>query len=410
MALNYIWIGFFLAAFAVAAVKSLVTGDMQVFTDVVNATFSSATTGFEISLGLTGVLALWLGIMRIGERGGVIAVFARAAAPLFGRLFPEIPKDHPVVGSMFMNFSANLLGLDNAATPIGLNVMKDLQALNPHKDMASNPMIMFMAINASGLTLIPITILMYRARLGAANPADVFIPILLATLTSTLVAVTLVALRQRIPLCNRHILIPLSVVAAFVAGMVVLFRLVDRDVLSAYATAVSNILLVAVIAGFLLAGVRKRVNVYEAFIDGAKDGFKTAVKIIPYLIAILVGIGVFRASGAMDYLIDGLEYLVALCGADTEWIGALPTMLMKPLSGSGARGMMVDAMSHYGPDSLVGRLSCIVQGSTDTTFYVIALYFGSVAVKKIRYVLSYSLLADLAGMIAAVLLAYLFFG
>ena len=410
MALNYIWIGFFLAAFAVAAVKSLVTGDMQVFTDVVNATFSSATTGFEISLGLTGVLALWLGIMRIGERGGVIAVFARAAAPLFGRLFPEIPKDHPVVGSMFMNFSANLLGLDNAATPIGLNVMKDLQALNPHKDTASNPMIMFMAINASGLTLIPITILMYRARLGAANPADVFIPILLATLTSTLVAVTLVALRQRIPLCNRHILIPLSVVAAFVAGMVVLFRLVDRDVLSAYATAVSNILLVAVIAGFLLAGVRKRVNVYEAFIDGAKDGFKTAVKIIPYLIAILVGIGVFRASGAMDYLIDGLEYLVALCGADTEWIGALPTMLMKPLSGSGARGMMVDAMSHYGPDSLVGRLSCIVQGSTDTTFYVIALYFGSVAVKKIRYVLSYSLLADLAGMIAAVLLAYLFFG
>ena len=410
MALNYIWVGFFLVAFVVAAVKALMTGDLQVFTDIVNATFSSAKTGFEISLGLTGILALWLGIMRIGERGGVIAAFARLAAPLFGKLFPEIPKNHPVVGSMFMNFSANLLGLDNAATPIGLNVMKDLQALNPQKDTASNSMIMFMAINASGLTLIPITILMYRAQLGAANPADVFIPILLATLTSTLVAVTLVGLKQRIRLWDRHILVPLAVILAFVAGMVVLFRTIERDTLSAYATAVSNILLVAVIGWFIVAGLRKRVNVYEAFIDGAKDGFKTAVKIIPYLIAVLVGIGVFRASGAMDYLIDGLKYVVAWCGIDTEWIGALPTMLMKPLSGSGARGMMIDAMSHYGPDSLVGRLSCIVQGSTDTTFYVIALYFGSVAIKKIRYTLSYSLLADLAGMIAAVFLAYLFFG
>lgn len=410
MTLNYIWIGFFLVAFAVAAVKSIVTGDLQVFTDIVNATFSSAKTGFEISLGLTGILALWLGIMRIGERGGVIASFARVAAPLFGKLFPDIPKDHPVVGSMFMNFSANLLGLDNAATPIGLGVMKDLQALNPQKDTASNPMIMFMAINASGLTLIPITILMYRAQLGAANPADVFIPILLATLVSTLVAVTLVALRQRINLMNRHILIPLAVILAFVAGMIVLFRTVDREVLSTYATAVSNILLVAVIAGFLIAGVRKKINVYEAFIDGAKDGFKTAVKIIPYLIAILVGIGVFRASGAMDFLIEGIRWFVALFGVDTEWVGALPTMLMKPLSGSGARGMMIDAMTHYGPDSLVGRLACIVQGSTDTTFYVIALYFGSVAVRKIRYALSYSLLADLAGMVAAVLLVYAFFG
>ncbi|MDL2230434.1 hypothetical protein LJB87_01420 [Alistipes sp. OttesenSCG-928-L06] len=410
MALNYIWIGFFLVAFAVAAVKSLVTGNAQAFTDIVNATFSSAKTGFEISLGLTGVLALWLGIMRIGERGGVIAGFARVAGPLFGKLFPDVPKGHPVIGSMFMNFSANLLGLDNAATPIGLNVMKDLQALNPQKDTASNPMIMFMAINASGLTLIPITILMYRAQLGAANPADVFIPILLATLTSTVVAITLVALRQRINLWDKHILIPFGVILAFVAGMVVLFRTVDREVVSGYATTVSNILLVTVIAGFIIAGARKRINVYEAFIDGAKDGFKTAVKIIPYLIAILVGIGVFRASGAMDYLIDGIRWFVALFGVDTEWVGALPTMLMKPLSGSGSRGLMIDAMTQSGADSLVGRLACIVQGSTDTTFYVIALYFGSIAVRKIRYMLTYSLLADLAGMIAAVLLAYAFFG
>jgi spore maturation protein SpmA len=410
MALNYIWIGFFLVAFAVAAVRAVVTGDLQVFTDIVNATFTAARTGFEISIGLTGILALWLGIMRIGERGGVIAAFAHVAAPLFGKLFPEVPKNHPVVGSMFMNFSANLLGLDNAATPIGLGVMKELQTMNPRKDTASNPMIMFMAINASGLTLIPITILMYRAQLGAANPADVFIPILLATLTSTLVAITLVALRQRINLWDRHILIPLAVVLAFVAGMIVLFRTVDREVLSTYATAISNVLLVCVIAGFIIAGVRRRINVYDAFIDGAKEGFKTAIKIIPYLIAILVGIGVFRASGAMDYLIDGVKALVSTLGMDSEWVGALPTMLMKPLSGSGARGMMIDAMTHYGPDSLVGRLSCIVQGSTDTTFYVIALYFGSIAVKKIRYILSYSLLADLAGLIASVLLVYAFFG
>jgi spore maturation protein SpmA len=410
MALNYIWIGFFLVAFAVAAAKALVTGNLQVFTDIVNATFASAKTGFEISLGLTGVLALWLGLMRVGERGGVIASFARLAAPLFGKLFPEIPKGHPVTGNIFMNFSANLLGLDNAATPIGLGVMKELQALNPQKDTASNSMIMFLAINASGLTLIPVTILMYRAQLGAANPADVFIPILFATLTSTLVAVTLVALRQRINLWNRHILIPLAAILALAAGLVVLFRTVDREILSGYATAVSNVLLVAVIAGFLLAGIRKKINVYEAFIDGAKEGFRTAVKIIPYLIAILVAIGVFRASGAMDWLIEGIRSLVAWLGADTEWVGSLPTMLMKPLSGSGARGMMIDAMTHYGPDSLVGRLSCIVQGSTDTTFYVVALYFGSVAIRRIRYILAYSLIADLAGIVAAVGLAYWFFG
>lgn len=410
MVLNYIWIGFFLVAFIVAAAKVVLTGDAQVFTDIVDATFTSAETGFRISIGLTGILALWLGIMRIGERGGVINSFARISAPLFGKLFPEIPKGHPVIGSMFMNFSANLLGLDNAATPIGLNVMKDLQELNPKKDTASNSMIMFLAINASGLTLIPITILMYRARLGAANPADVFVPILLATLVSTLVAVTLVALKQRIKLWDKHLIIPLAVILAFITGMVVLFRTVEQQALAKYATAVSNIILVLVIAGFIIAGVRKRINVYETFIDGAKDGFKTAVTIIPYLVAILVGIAVFRASGAMDYIIDGIKYAVALSGFDTEWIGALPTMLMKPLSGSGARGMMIDAMTHYGPDSLVGRLSCIVQGSTDTTFYVVALYFGSVSIRKIRYMLSCSLLADLAGLISAVFLAYIFFG
>ncbi len=410
MVLNYIWIGFFLVAFAVAAVRAVVTGDAQVFSDIVNATFSSARTGFEISIGLTGILALWLGLMRIGERGGVVSAFARLGAPVFGRLFPGVPKDHPVVGSMFMNFSANLLGLDNAATPIGLNVMKELQLLNPRKDTASDAMIMFLAINASGLTLIPITVLMYRAQLGAANPADVFIPILLATLVSTLVAVTLVALRQRIRLWDRALMIPLAAVLAFVGGVVALFRTADREVVAGYATTAANILLLGVICLFLVAGLRKRINVFEAFIDGAKEGFKTAVTIIPYLVAILVGIAVFRASGAMDFIIDGIKYTVALCGLDAQWVGALPTMLMKPLSGSGARGMMIDAMTHDGPDSLVGRLSCIVQGTTDTTFYVIALYFGSVAVKNIRYSLSYSLIADLAGMVAAVLLVYLFFG
>lgn len=397
-------------AFAVAAVRAVVTGDAQVFSDIVDATFSSARTGFEISIGLTGILALWLGLMRIGERGGVVSAFARLGAPVFGRLFPGVPKDHPVVGSMFMNFSANLLGLDNAATPIGLNVMKELQQLNPRKDTASDAMIMFLAINASGLTLIPITVLMYRAQLGAANPADVFIPILLATLVSTLVAVTLVALRQRIRLWDRALMIPLAAVLAFVGGVVALFRTADREVVAGYATTAANILLLGVICLFLVAGLRKRINVFEAFIDGAKEGFKTAVTIIPYLVAILVGIAVFRASGAMDFIIDGIKYTVALCGLDTQWVGALPTMLMKPLSGSGARGMMIDAMTHDGPDSLVSRLSCIVQGTTDTTFYVMALYFGSVAVKNIRYSLSYSLVADLAGMVAAVLLVYLFFG
>lgn len=410
MALNYIWIAFFLITLIVALAKLLILGDTQVFTDIINATFTSARNGFEISIGLTGVLSLWLGIMRIGEQGGVINAFARIAAPVFGRLFPEIPKNHPVIGRMFMNFSANLLGLDNAATPIGLNVMNELQELNPNKDTASNSMIMFLVINASGLTLIPVTILMYRSQLGAAAPADVFVPILLATLVSTITAIVLVALRQRISLCNKAILIPFGAILAFVIGIIALFMTMDRAVVAAYATTAANVLLLCVICGFIIAGLRKKINVYDAFIDGAKDGFKTAVKIIPYLIAILVAIGVFRASGAMNYLIDGIKFCISVCGIDTMWVDALPTMLMKPLSGSGARGMMIDAMQTFGADSLAGRLSCIVQGTTDTTFYVIALYFGAVSIKNIRYVLSYSLIADLVGMIASVLLAYLFFG
>lgn len=410
MALNYIWIGFFLVALVVACAKLIFTGDTQVFTDIINATFSSARTGFEVSIGLTGILALWLGIMRIGEQGGVINTFSRIAAPLFGKLFPDIPKDHPVIGRMFMNFSANLLGLDNAATPIGLNVMKELQELNPRKDTASNPMIMFLAINASGLTLIPVTVLMYRAQMGAAAPADVFIPIFIATLIATLTAITLVALRQRIRLLNSTILIPFGAILVFIAGIIGMFVVMDKEVVASYATTAANIILLLVICFFILAGVRKKVNVYDAFIDGAKDGFKTAVTIIPYLIAILVAIGVFRASGAMDYLIDGIKAVVSFFNMDTAWVDALPTMLMKPLSGSGARGMMVDTMQTYGADSFAGRLSCIVQGTTDTTFYIIALYFGAVSIKNIRYVLSYSLIADLMGIIAAVFLAYIFFG
>lgn len=409
MALNYIWIGFFLIALVVALVKLVVMGDTQVFTEIINATFYSARTGFEVSIGLTGVLALWLGIMRIGEQGGIINAFARIAAPVFGKLFPEIPKNHPVIGRMFLNFSANLLGLDNAATPIGLSVMNELQELNLRKDTASNSMIMFLVINASGLTLIPVTILMYRAQMGAVAPADVFIPILLATLVSTLTAIILVALRQKIQLLNSAILIPFGIILAFIGGVIALFLITDRETVAFYATTAANILLLVVICGFILSGIRKKINVYDAFIDGAKEGFNTAVKIIPYLIAILVAIGVFRASGAMDYLIDSIKYVISFCGLDTAWVDALPTMLMKPLSGSGARGLMVDAMQTFGADSLAGRLSCIVQGTTDTTFYVIALYFGAVSIKNIRYVLSYSLIADLIGMVAAVFLTYLFF-
>lgn len=409
MVLNYIWIAFFLIAFVVAAGRLLLGGDTEVFTEIINASFASAKTGFEISIGLTGILSLWLGIMKIGERGGVIQAFARIASPVFSKLFPDLPKDHPATGSIFMNLSANLLGLDNAATPMGLKAMQELQTLNARKDEASNAMIMFLCINASGLTLIPITIMMYRAQLGAANASDVFLPIMLATFTSTLVAILAVCFKQRINILQRNLLLFFLGVGALIGGLVLLFRSMEQAEVSLYSTLFANTLLFSIICGFIVCGMRKRINVYEAFIEGAKEGFKTAITIIPYLVAILVGIGVFRASGAMDFLIDGVRWGVGSLGLNTDFVEALPTILMKPLSGSGARGMMLDAMNTYGADSFVGRLSCIVQGSCDTTFYVVALYYGSVGIKNTRYTVPCALLADLAGAIAAIAMAYLFF-
>lgn len=410
MVLNYIWIAFFLIAFVVALCKLVIGGDTEVFTQIINASFASAKTGFEISLGLTGILSLWLGIMKIGEKGGVIQSFARLAAPVFSKLFPGIPKDHPVTGSIFMNLSANLLGLDNAATPMGLKAMQQLQELNAEKDSASNPMIMFLCINASGLTLIPITIMMYRAQMGAANPSDIFLPIMLATFTSTLVAILAVCIKQRINILQRNLLLFFGGLALFIGGLVWLFNSLEQKQVSLYSTLFANTLLFTIICGFIISGIRKKINVYDTFIEGAKEGFKTAVTIIPYLIAVLVAIGIFRASGAMDFLIDGIRMGVSAAGLDTKFVEGLPTMLMKPLSGSGARGMMLDAMNTYGADSFVGRLSSIVQGSSDTTFYVVALYYGSVGIRNTRYTVQCSLLADLAGAIAAVAMTYLFFG
>lgn len=409
MALNYIWIAFFVVAFVIALVRLIFMGDTDVFPSMINSTFATAKTAFEISLGLTGVLSLWLGIMKIGERGGVVSALARWLSPLFVRLFPDIPKGHPVTGSIFMNIAANMLGLDNAATPLGLKAMEQMQELNTKKDTASNPMIMFLVLNTSGLTLIPVSILVYRAQLGAANPTDIFIPLLLATFFSTLAGIIVTSLYQRINLLNRTTLIALAGICAVVAAIIWGFGQMDKDVMNIVSTTAANILLMTIIVAFIIAGVRKRVNVYEAFIEGAKDGFTTAVRIIPYLVAILVGIGVFRASGAMDAVIDGIGWLVASCGGDTDFVGALPTALMKPLSGSGARGMMVDAMTVYGADSFAGRLSCVFQGSTDTTFYILAVYFGSVGIRHTRHALTCGLLADLAGIIAAIFVCRLFF-
>ena len=409
MVLNYIWIAFFLIAFAVALCKLIFGGDTAVFTDIINASFASAKSGFEISIGLTGILSLWLGIMKIGERGGLIQAFARLAAPVFSKLFPDLPKDHPATGSIFMNFSANLLGLDNAATPMGLKAMQQLQELNKEKDSASNAMIMFLCINASGLTLIPVTIMMYRAQMGAANPSDVFLPIMLATFTSTLVAILAVCIRQRIRILQRNLLLFFGGAFLFIGGVAGLFHSLEQEQVSLYSTLFANTLLFTIICGFILSGIRKKITVYDTFIEGAKEGFKTAITIIPYLIAILVAIGIFRASGAMDFLIDGIRMGVSAVGLDTQFVEALPTMLMKPLSGSGARGMMLDAMNTYGADSFVGRLSSIVQGSCDTTFYVVALYYGSVGIRNTRYTVSCSLLADLAGAIAAIAVTYIFF-
>lgn len=409
MVLNYIWIAFFLTAFIAAVVRLIFLGDTEVFPAIINSTFDSSKTAFEISLGLTGVLSLWMGIMRIGEQGGVIGVFSRLLSPLFTKLFPEIPKGHPVTGSIFMNLAANMLGLDNAATPLGLKAMEGLQELNPKKDTASNPMIMFLVLNTSGLTLIPISIMVYRAQLGAAQPTDVFVPILLATFFSTLAGIIAVSLYQRINLLNRTILLFLGGTSLVIAGIIYFFSMLSRQQIDIYSTTTANVFLFVIIIGFIVAGMRKKINVYDAFVEGAKEGFTTAVRIIPYLVAILVAIGVFRASGCMDYLIEGIANLVSLCGINSDFVGALPTALMKPLSGSGARGLMVDAMNTYGADSFVGRLSCIFQGSTDTTFYILAVYFGSVGVVRTRHAVPCGLLADLAGVIAAILICYLFF-
>ena len=410
MVLNYIWIAFFLIAFIIALAKLIFMGDTSVFPAMMDSTFSSSKTAFEISIGLTGVLALWLGIMKIGEKGGVVNMLARLLSPVFTKLFPDIPKGHPATGSIFMNIAANMLGLDNAATPLGLKAMEQLQELNTKKDTATNPMIMFLVLNTSGLTIIPVGILTYRAQMGAANPTDIFMPILLATFFSTLAGVIVTSLYQRINLLNRTMLLTLGGACALVAGIIWGFNQLDTTTMNTVSTTIASTLLLTVIIGFIVAGMRKRVNVYDAFIDGAKDGFETAVRIIPYLIAILVGIGVFRASGAMDMLIDGLKWLIALTGADAAWVDAMPTALMKPLSGSGARGMMVDAMTTFGADSFVGRLSCIFQGSTDTTFYILAVYFGSVGVRYTRHAVTCGLLADLAGIIAAIGIGYMFFG
>ena len=409
MVLNYIWIGFIIIAFVIALVKLIILGDVTVFPALIDSTFASSKTAFEISLGLTGVLSLWLGIMKIGERGGVVNVLARALSPVFTRLFPDIPKGHPVTGAIFMNIAANMLGLDNAATPLGLKAMEQLQTLNPNKETATNPMMMFLVLNTSGLTLIPISIMVYRAQLGAAQPTDVFIPILLATFFSTVAGIIITSIYQRINLLNRTMLLTLGGMALVVGAIIWGFGQLDKDQMNIVSTSVANILLMTIIVAFVLAGMKHRINVYDAFVEGAKEGFTTAVRIIPYLVAILVAIGLFRASGAMDMLINGVATLVKALGGNSDFVGALPTALMKPLSGSGARGMMVDAMTTYGADSFVGRLSCIFQGSTDTTFYILAVYFGSVGIRNMRHAVPCGLLADFAGVIAAIGIAYLFF-
>lgn len=409
MVLNYIWVAFFVIAFIVALGKLVFLGDMDIFTELVNATFDSSKNAFEISLGLTGILALWLGIMKIGEQSGMIGALSRWLSPVFCRLFPDIPKGHPAMGSIFMNLSANMLGLDNAATPMGLKAMKELQELNPHKDTATNPMIMFLVINTSGLILIPVSIMVYRAQMGAAQPTDIFIPTLLTTTVSTFVGVTVVSISQRINLLCKPILMLVGGIALFFAALIYLFVRLGRDQMGTYSTLTANIILFSIILFFILWGVWKRTNVYDAFIEGAKEGFTTAVRIIPYLVAFLVGIAVFRASGAMDLLVEGIGAVVGWFGVDTSFVGALPTALMKSLSGSGANGLMIDAMNQYGADSFVGRMSCVVRGASDTTFYILAVYFGSVGITRTRNAVTCGLLADLSGIVAGIIISYWFF-
>ncbi len=410
MVLNYIWIAFFLIAFIVALIRLIFFHDVGVFSELVNATFEYAENGFNISLGLAGVLTLWLGFLKIAEKGGMVKVLTKLIGPLFSRLFPSLPKNHPAYGSMMMNIAANMLGLDNAATPMGLKAMEEMQTVNKNKDTASDAQIMFLVLNTSGLTVIPISIMVFRAQLGAANPADIFLPILFATFFSTMAGIISVSVIQRIRLYNPIILAYLGFMLIAVGAMIWGMSLLDQEQIRIVSLFIANFLLFSFIVLFIIRAVIKKVNVYEAFIEGGKEGFSVAIKIIPYLIAILVGIGVFRASGAMDFIIDGIAGLVNFLGFDTDFVGALPTALMKPLSGSGARGMMIDAMTAHGADSFVGRLACIVQGSTDTTFYIVALYFGSVGIRKTRYAITCGLIADFAGIVAAILIAYMFFG
>ena len=410
MVLNYIWIAFFVISFVIALGKLIFMGDTTVFTEMMTASTTSAKNAFELSLGLTGVLSLWMGIMKIGEKGGLVAALARLLSPVLSKIFPDVPKGHPAMGTMFMNFAANMLGLDNAATPMGLKAMQELQELNPEKDTASNPMIMFLVLNTSGLTLIPVSVLTFRTQMGAANPTDIFLPILLATTVATLVGLLVTSVYQRINLFNRTMVLFLLGVCLFIAGGTWGMMQLSQVRIEALSTSLAGVKLFSIIILFILSGVKAKINVYEAFIEGAKDGFGTAVRIIPYLIAILVAIAVFRASGGMDVIMDGIAWCAAALGADTDFVGALPTAIMKPLSGSGARGMMVDAMNTYGADSFAGRLACIFQGATDTTFYILAVYFGSVGIKKTRHALTCGLLADLAGIIAAIIIGYIFFG
>ncbi len=407
--LNYIWIAFIIISFFIALLQLIFSGNTQAFVDIVNSTFPSAKAGFEISLGLTGVLSMWLGIMKIGEKGGVIKALSHLVAPFFSKIFPDIPKEHPAMGSMFMNISANMLGLDNAATPMGLKAMKEMQEVNPQKDTASNPMIMFLVLNTAGMTLIPVSVMVYRAQMGAANPADVFLPIVLATYFAALVGIISVAIYQKINLFDRTILLTLGGMTSFIGGIIYLLSGLPKDQIASYSSFAASFILLTIITSFVGTAAIRKINVYDAFIEGAKEGFQTAIGIVPYLIAILVAIGMFRASGAMTMLTEGVAWLVGLTGMNTEFVGALPTAIMKPLSGSGARGMMLDTMKLNGPDSFVGRLSCIIQGSTDTTFYILAVYFGSVGIKNTRYAVVCGLLADIVGITAAILLGYLFF-
>ena len=410
MALNYIWIAFFLIGFIVALGQLIFAGNTQIFNDLVTAVFTNAKTGFEVSLGLTGALTLWMGLLKVGEKGGVIRILGKAIGPLFEKLFPSLPKGHPAYGSIMLNLAANMLGLDNAATPLGLKAMKELQDENPEKERASNAQIMFFVLNAAGLTIIPVSVIVYRMQLGAASPADIFIPIMISTFCALLTGLISVAIIQKINLLDKVVLAYLGGLTAIVAGIIIYFSHLPKEQISSVSTFAANFTLISIIVAFIVLALIKKVNVYDAFIEGAKEGFTTAIRIIPFLVAILVAIGIFRASGAMDFIIAGITHFFAWIGLDTRFTGALPVAFMKPLSGSGARGLMIDAMKTNGPDSFIGRLSCTMQGTTDTTFYIIAVYFGSVGIKNTRYAIGCGLLADLVGFIGAILMAYLFFG